>query len=400
MSSDPEEKRTIALMLSGGGSRAIAFHLGCLRALNRRGLLKNIKTVSSVSGGSVIAAVYCLDGEDFDAFEKRITAFLKSGLFKPAVKTAISPTGLFWVLSEIFMLGIYVLWSAIALVLKAIRFLFQLFGIKIWSGRHFRFPLRRPISRTSLIERTFDRLLFKGVTLGELPDTGPKLIINTTELTTGSAFRFSKTASGGWRFGQVVGGDVTVSHAVAASAAYPLFLTHFQDRYRFRRKDGTEHEGAVSLTDGGVYDNLGLGPLWPDRSSEISLNVDPSPHLVCCSAGYGLRADDHPTYWIGRMMQSFYTTFDRAQNASINRMYELKSSGKVDVLVFPYLGMRDINLPERPADLVRREQVHAYPTDFFGMSEENIRLIGLRGEQLTNHLFDLCVTPTPNGQVV
>lgn len=75
MSNDPEEERTIALALSGGGSRAIAFHLGCLRALNHRGLLKNIKTVSSVSGGSVIAAAYCLDGEDFDAFEKRITAF-------------------------------------------------------------------------------------------------------------------------------------------------------------------------------------------------------------------------------------------------------------------------------------------------------------------------------------
>jgi len=360
MFNDPEEERTIALALSGGGSRAIAFHLGCLRALNRHGLLKHIKTVSSVSGGSVIAAAYCLDGEDFDAFEKRITAFLKSGLFKPTVKTAISPTGLYWVLSEIVLLGLYVLWSAIYLGLKAIRSLLLQFGISIWSGYRFRFPLRRPISRTPLIERTFDRLL-KGATIGELPDVGPKLIINTTELTTGSAFRFSKTASGGWRFGQVVGEDIIVSHAVAAAAAYPLFLTHFQDRYHFRRKEGTEHKSAVSLTDGGVYDNLGLGPLWPDRSSDVSLNVDPSLHLVCCSTGYGLRADDHPTYWIGRMTQSFYTTFDRAQNASINRMHELKSSGKVEVLIFPYLGMRDNNLPERPADLVRREQVHAYP---------------------------------------
>ena len=63
MSDDAEEDKDIALALSGGGSRAIAFHLGCLRALNDRGLLKRVKTVSSVSGGSVIAATYCLDGD-------------------------------------------------------------------------------------------------------------------------------------------------------------------------------------------------------------------------------------------------------------------------------------------------------------------------------------------------
>jgi predicted acylesterase/phospholipase RssA len=49
----------IALALSGGGSRAIAFHLGCLRALHDRGVLDKVRVISSVSGGSVIAAAYC-----------------------------------------------------------------------------------------------------------------------------------------------------------------------------------------------------------------------------------------------------------------------------------------------------------------------------------------------------
>ncbi len=383
------EDKDIALALSGGGSRAIAFHLGCLRALNERGLLERVKTISSVSGGSVIAAAYCLETGDFDSFEKKITAFLKDGLFKPTLKTAFSLTGLVWLLSEMLVYSIYVLWWFVRFALKAVRRLLRLVGIDIWVGRKFRFLLGRPLTRTSLIERTLDRLLYGGATLGELPRNRPNLVINATELTTGSAFRFSPAASGGWRFGQVENNDVALAHAVAASAAYPLFLNHFQDRYDFKRKDGSHHTSVVSLTDGGVYDNLGLGPLWPDRSSEVSLNVDPSPHLICCSAGYGLRADDHPTYWIGRMMQSFYTTFDRAQNAAINQMHSLKATNKVDVLIFPYLGMRDQNLPNNPPDLVPREQVHAYPTDFFGMSDENIRLIGLRGEQLTNHLIDL-----------
>ena len=47
----------IGLALSGGGSRAMAFHLGCLRALHDEGLLDQVATISAVSGGSVLAAL-------------------------------------------------------------------------------------------------------------------------------------------------------------------------------------------------------------------------------------------------------------------------------------------------------------------------------------------------------
>lgn len=383
------QNRNIALALSGGGSRAIAFHLGCLRALHKRDLLRNIKTISSVSGGSVVGAAYCLMGEDFGIFEKRITKLLKQGLFIPTVKASISPAGALWILSESAVFILYAIWIVLGSALKIIRYILQMFGINIWAGKRFHFGIRRPFTRTSLLEKTLDDVLYDGAKLDDLPSSGPKLIINATELTTGSAFRFSAGASGSWRFGKVIGEDITLSHAVAASAAYPLLLNHFQDRYVFERKDGSRHLSAVSLSDGGIYDNLGLGPLWPDRSAEVSLNVDPCPNLICCSAGYGLRADDHPNYWMGRMAQSFATTFSRAENAAINKMHSLKHTNKIETLVFPYLGTRDQNIPNKPIDLIPREQVHTYPTDFSAMSNKNIRLISLRGEQLTNHLLDL-----------
>ena len=50
----------IALSLSGGGGRAAGFHLGTLAYLNRVDLLKDVSILSSVSGGSVIAAKYAL----------------------------------------------------------------------------------------------------------------------------------------------------------------------------------------------------------------------------------------------------------------------------------------------------------------------------------------------------
>lgn len=46
---------SIALALSGGGARAMAFHLGCLRALHDLGILQRVSTITAVSGGSVLA---------------------------------------------------------------------------------------------------------------------------------------------------------------------------------------------------------------------------------------------------------------------------------------------------------------------------------------------------------
>src|SRR5262249_27784312 len=45
------------LCLSGGGYRAMLFHLGALWRLNELGLLHSLQRISSVSGGSITAAV-------------------------------------------------------------------------------------------------------------------------------------------------------------------------------------------------------------------------------------------------------------------------------------------------------------------------------------------------------
>ena len=59
MSHKPEEENPpniIALCLSGGGYRAMLFHLGALLRLNEFGYLPKINRFSSVSGGSIMAA--------------------------------------------------------------------------------------------------------------------------------------------------------------------------------------------------------------------------------------------------------------------------------------------------------------------------------------------------------
>src|SRR5512135_1284755 len=51
----------MALCLSGGGYRAMLFHLGALWRLNEAGCLPSLRRISSVSGGSIAAGVLGLN---------------------------------------------------------------------------------------------------------------------------------------------------------------------------------------------------------------------------------------------------------------------------------------------------------------------------------------------------
>jgi NTE family protein len=375
------EGARIGLALSGGGSRAIAFHLGCLRALKRLGLLDRVAVLSTVSGGSVIGAYFHAHKGDFESFDAKIRKLLAEGLVTQMCRKLFSSVGL-KVVGSVILIGFVAICTAL------IRTLPRIVGWIIPHSLSVRFvtfdirsPLHRFSSRTSLLEAALDELLFKKAGLNDLP-TKPHLVINATELRTGSAFRFGTMESGSWRWGRIHRNDISVAHAVAASAAYPLFLPALDETHTFD-KGGALKPGRVVLTDGGVYDNLGLGCLWPDRSQGVSLNVIPVDTIICCSAGYGLRHDPPSQFLFARMLSVFSTVFDRAQNAAMHRLHEAKKSNQIKAFILPYLGQLDRELPNPPTDLVRREEAHLYPTDFNAMPAEWIERLSLRGEQLT-----------------
>src|SRR6266705_1496049 len=54
---DAAPRPGVALCLSGGGYRAMLFHLGALWRLNEWGYLPKLTRISSVSGGSITAGV-------------------------------------------------------------------------------------------------------------------------------------------------------------------------------------------------------------------------------------------------------------------------------------------------------------------------------------------------------
>ena len=51
--------------------------------------------------------------------------------------------------------------------------------------------------------------------------------------------------------------------------------------------------------------------------------------------------------------------------------------------MLPFLGQSDQRLAHPPHDLVKREEVDGYPTDFYAMSESWIERLSKRGEQVT-----------------
>ena len=75
---DEQPLGSISLSLSGGGGRAAGFHLGTLAYLDRVKLLKDVSILSSVSGGSHVAAKYALTLKTAPVDERSTIHFVDS----------------------------------------------------------------------------------------------------------------------------------------------------------------------------------------------------------------------------------------------------------------------------------------------------------------------------------
>lgn len=77
--------KRIGLALSGGGYRAAAYHIGALRALHKLCVLNKVDVISSVSGGSIIAAYYSLYDGDYKSFEEAFSKKIRKGVLDLAL---------------------------------------------------------------------------------------------------------------------------------------------------------------------------------------------------------------------------------------------------------------------------------------------------------------------------
>lgn len=222
----------IALCLSGGGYRAMLFHLGSLWRLNTAGYLPKVDRVSSVSGGSITAGALALAWDSL--------AFDDAGVSQRFDEDVVTP----------------------------IR---RLAGVTVDIPAVIRGMLG-PGGAADQIAAAYRTHLFGKHTLHDLPDEAhaPRFIFNATNLQSGVLWRFSRGYSRDYRVGEIRNPTIDVAVAVAASSAFPPFLSPMVLHHK--ESDYTPNSGLdlqrkpfttkVVLTDGGVYDNLGLETAW------------------------------------------------------------------------------------------------------------------------------------------
>jgi NTE family protein len=232
IATDPLESKPeagTALCLSGGGYRAMLFHLGVLWRLYEARLLQDVQRISSVSGGSITAGVLALRWHELSFDPVRLKSDFVPLVVSPIRALAdetIDADAIFW-------------------------------GMAL------------PGRVSDRVADAYDTHLFNGATLQDMPDT-PRFVINATNVQSGAIWRFMKPYMRDYRVGEVKNPNISLAQAVAASSAFPPVLSPFEMRldadaftpnsgHDLQRKPFTTH---VFLTDGGVYDNLGLETAW------------------------------------------------------------------------------------------------------------------------------------------
>jgi len=382
------EEYKFGLALSGGGSRAAAFHLGCMRALNDRNILDQVCTLSTVSGGSVIGALWAYSNDNFDEFDARMQAILRKGLKGGIVRYTLFSRTTLKIAATLLSSGLV---AAVCSVARLALSVLGVIGVSNSALRKLKNALQAPLprfsSRTTAFAEFLDSEFFKGATLKDIKRENLQIIINATELRTESAYRFGSMESGCWRFGKLVD-DTSVAKAVAASASFPAILPALDEQRRYINRGETSTHRTI-VTDGGVYDNLGTSCLIPGRNSNFSTNVTETNFIIACVAGQGIPDGSNlPYFWPSRMVATINTIHRRTHSMTFDLLHRLQSSGEIKGFLLPYLGQNDSVLPCPPKDLVPRDATFDYPTDFDPMSQKDLDMLALRGEQLTRNLIE------------
>ena len=211
-------------------------------------------------------------------------------------------------------------------------------------------------------------------------------MFNACELRTGTAFRMNNEQYGSWRFGWAPAGELRVADAVMASAAYPPFLPPFDWKRTFGKGE-RKRDHRVVVTDGGVYENLGVSVMEPGRDGRVSaISYEPEV-LIVSDAGAGqLTGEELPMRWSSRMVQVVSAVMRKVGDATKKRLHEHAAAGRIDRFVYVGLGQMDKRVHPKPGNWVNREKVIGYPTDFNAMSESDIATLSGRGEAITRAL--------------
>lgn len=233
------QRRGIGVCLSGGGYRATLFHAGALRRLAELGVLSHpdLRTISSVSGGSIAAA------------------FLAMGFSWPL---SAAPSKQEWNTKFYEPLR--------SLTRKNIRTSALLKG------------LFSKASSVGVLANRYNEALGGPEPLSVLPD---QFVLCATDLAFGVNWELTGKSVGDYQAGYITApSNWSLGLAVAASSCFPPIFQPLKLPSGLQGWQGgkAEHMSPATwaaamkglrLTDGGDYDNMGTEPVWKDHATVL-----------------------------------------------------------------------------------------------------------------------------------
>lgn len=260
---------SLTLCLSGGGLRATLFHLGVIKALrgariDGKPAIFNVKDIYSVSGGSIIAAhlfvnweKYCGNEKDFESAADEIRQLAARDIRARVLQR--------WVLSIITLIP----W------LKG-------GGRGFWLAKEYEHLYGK--KHLARLYRNNDA-------------SRPKLHVLATSMQTGELCSFSSggfeviSRSGNTSMASLVEAPadlIPLPFAVAASSAFPPMFPPLQlTGQMLGGIDPSILHTPLYLSDGGVFDNLGVEKLMYDKST----GRNKAGVVVLSNAGSSFRSD-------------------------------------------------------------------------------------------------------------
>lgn len=366
-----DDSQRIGLALSGGGVRAAAFHAGVLQYLASRNNLEKVAHISSVSGGSLFVGL------------------------------VLAASAYRWPTSSCYLSG----------TLPTVRGLLTTKSLQteallrlVFNPLNWRFLL----SRANVIGQTIQSAWGIDLPLGRLP-ADPVWSINATTAETGRRFRFKARRMGDYELGYANAANFPLASAMAVSAAFPGGIgplevdpCAYQWAKRSRWDASVKEElhappfARLHLYDGGLYDNLGLEPLFDVGKQRLKVeDSEPISYLVVSDAGAALTRSALP-----HRLNPF--RFKRIADIALDQTRALRVRSFVNFLqrhpsrgAYIQLGARPQESIERfrqgrehaADDLLRRTWLQAeaikaaatYPTTLRRLSESDFDLVVRHG---------------------
>jgi NTE family protein len=360
-----KERSGLALCLSGGGFRAALFHLGAVRRLNELGILSSVSTISSISGGSILAAYLATTlnpwptpgtvvGDWEERVESRFRRFAGHNLRTRAIMRRLLP----------------------------------------WNW------LRSSTGVRALMD-CYERKLTQ-IGLCELP-ARPEFVLSATDMAFGINWIFERDRVGDRLIGYLMPPpeNWSLARAVAASSCFPpvfnpLPIKQKHDAYE-RGEASLEHRKNAArdlrLTDGGVYDNLGLEAVWKNHE------------IVLVSDG-GATFDPEPDKGLFRRLKRYMDIVGNQVNALRKRW--LISNFLSGELAGTYWGIgsqvENYELPDRPSypPALVENVIAEVRTDLDAFSEAEIKVLMNHGYLLADTAIQkhqpqlVSVSPVPS----